>query len=134
MRREWEIEKQLAKLRHAREIALYDAREYYDEEWEPIVEGVLRPMARLLQVRVAHKAKVFAEDLFRAYRKRKKRFLKYLRGGREEHELDDEEVERKVGAIKAEAHKEMQIRLLSNRRWEEELDAAEMARPSRRLP
>jgi serine/threonine protein kinase len=122
------IQQQIAAVQKVRSIAMYDAREYYDEELEPIVEGVIRPMARMLKVRIAYKAKEIASDLMRKYNKKRKRFMKYLRGGKEEHELEDEEVERMVGAAKKQAHTEMMIRRLSDKRWEEELDEAETAR------
>ena len=122
------LELKLRKLKQIQSDAAYDAREYYDEQLEPMWEGVLKPVSKALKKRIAFKTNEYLQEMWRLYTKRKKRFMKMLRGGKEEHELDDEVVKLKVNTIKKEAHKEMMIRRLSDKRWQEELDSAEKAR------
>ena len=105
------LAKTMHQLRQIREDIEYDVFEKYDNDYEPIVEGIMRPMAKATRLRIKHKTKVYMQRMREKYQEKKASLLKFLNPPKY---LTDEEVEQKVALIKESVRIRDQNALIAN--------------------
>jgi len=70
----------LKQLRELKEEMKYDAAEYYDEQWEPLVEGILKPLAKRIKERIKKKTAEYQIRLGLLAQEAKLKMLAFARG------------------------------------------------------
>ena len=75
------LELRLQQLRHMRDVLIYDAVEYYDENIEPIVERVIKPFARRMQALVRARLREYGQFVNRLAVEAKQALMNKLQEG-----------------------------------------------------
>ena len=87
------LELALHNMRKVKEEMIFDAKAKYDVDYEPIVNGILKPWSKALGLRVKHKAKKFASKMKETYKNKKNALVNFLYPWKP---MTQEEVDQKV--------------------------------------
>ena len=122
------LELALYNMRQVKDEMIFDAKAKYDVDYEPIVNGILKPWSKALGLRVKHKAKTFASKMKEAYKNKKKALVNFLFPFKP---MTQEEVDQKVLSIKYAFEKEKRDKRRAEREaamWRETVDDEEKER------
>ena len=85
---------------------IHEADHYYDENWEPLVEGIVFPVMKAVKERIKYRAKKYYNSMKQAYQEQKEKFLKMFEKPDTSHILEDTEVKKRILTIKYAIDKE----------------------------